>query len=227
MSRWEIEAYLYLHDEEREGLKESLPKWRHLLNMAICDFAQDGSQDIFIVHPYVEEYFQHFCEHEWVDSWGPGGLGKSAGWAMVAYQDWKADPMNTTSVLVSNEIQMIMQRVWKFVEAYFHADRNPLKCGEIYSNPLRLELRPKKDGPATKSRSGIYCVAIPEWETVDGVMRQLGRHNRRTRMFIDEKQSVGAAAVAACANLDDCWGGGFSAYELGQSQKPIGFAGLG
>ena len=224
---WAIEARMYRDRSLRDGNPNALHEWQHLRNMAIEDFPQDGSQQVYIDHHYCADYFQAFCAlgGDWSDApegmatflgnptgdvgdqccnTGPGGLGKSAVWAMVAYQDYKADPENTLVILISTSLVILNDRIYGSILAYhnFLADQFDRKVYEDrYGRPLKQNPQAILLEGSGSRRTGLICVSAPPGETLQSVQKQIGRHARRTRMFQDEANAVAESATDAGINL--------------------------
>jgi hypothetical protein len=195
--------------------------------MAIEDFPQDGSQQVYIDHHYCADYFQAFCTlgGDWSDApegmatflgnpsgdvgdqccnTGPGGLGKSAVWGMVAYQDYKADPENTLVILISTSLVILNDRIYGSILAYhnFLADQFDRKGYEArYGRPLKQNPQAILLEGSGSRRTGLICVSAPPGETLQSVQKQIGRHARRTRMFQDEANAIAESATDAGINL--------------------------
>jgi len=224
---------MYRDLEFRENNPHALAEWEHLRNMTLCDFPQDGSQQVYTHHDYCDDYFQAFCTlgGRWEDApeniqealrdpktgnlptgdvgdqccnTGPGGLGKSAVWAMVAYEDFKADPKNTLCILISTSLVILNDRIYGSILTYheYLAERQGRKAYEAKfgksqkQNPQGIILYP--DG---SRRTGLICVSAPPGETLQSVQKQIGRHAKRTRMFQDEANAVAESATQAGINL--------------------------
>lgn len=215
VSQWEIEAYFYKRDDKREKSRHTLEKWRHLENMIFLDFPQNGKEyqghqywnaagnDVLTYHPYLRDYVWLWCQNDELLNWGPGGIGKSAGWAAVCYEDYCADPENTTTVLVSTSLEILEDRIWgevRKLHSHLVHQRGPeyeARTGRIVnSKPPRIELQ-----RAGRKRSGIFCIASPPGDSRENVKRQIGRHNKYTRLLNDEANAVSDAAVDVVDNL--------------------------
>ena len=166
--------------------------------------------EVLIYHEYLRDYVWLWCEHDELLNWGPGGLGKSAGWAAVCYEDYCADPVNTTTVLVSTSLELLEDRIWgevKKLHSHLVHERGPsyeATVGKIVnSKPARIEL-----SGAGRKRSGIFCIASPPGDSKENVKRQIGRHNQWTRILNDEANAVSDAAVDVVDNLGITGDGG-------------------
>ena len=223
LTQWEVERMCFLATEESRKKLNYLPRWKHLHNMLLCDFPPGGDQ--FTQHWWCEEMCYYLIEHNILLVWGPGGTGKSEVAGFIAWELFKAAPLKTSIYMVSTSLNDLQDRMYgAALKASEMPQTSTPKVGESRKEQALIYRE------VGEKRSGIFCKAFEEGDTMKTIKKRLGMHNRYTYLFVDEANGVPDSVWLAPSNLKrgakafgilalfnpDSWSG-----PMGQASRPV------
>lgn len=218
-----IELALYARDDLRQkGRPQS--KWEHL-RRAIKMHLPDTT---FRWHRWVDDFGEAWCDETEIVVWGAGGTTKSGIVGALSYFDLMAMPKQTLTVMVTNPLEKHWDRCFSKLLQWRNAMPTHLQIGKMVQSPkpalLTVDL---KEG----SRRGVLCISIDKGETGIEIGKKVGAHAPRTRLILEEGQTLPKETLDIATNLfmgstdkKECIIGNPMSWHnnsLGEASKPM------
>jgi hypothetical protein len=188
-----IELAMYAREDLRQQGRP-LSKWEHFrkaIRMVLPDKA-------FAWHRWVDDFGEEWCERTQVNVWGAGGTTKSGIVGCFCYFDLLADPKNTLTVMVTNPLEKHWDRCYSKTLQWRAALPPHLRIGKSVKSPKPALLTVEGDAG---SRRGILCISIDKGETSAEIGKKVGAHAPRTRLILEEGQTLPEDTLDIATNL--------------------------
>jgi len=189
-----VELALYANEATRERTPGVQSKWEHF-RRAIKMHLPDS---VFAWHRWVDDAGEEWCEGTELVIWGAGGTTKSGIIGAFCYFDLMAAPKTTLTVMVTNPQEKHWDRCFSKTLLWREAMPPHLKIGKVVKAPkpalLTMDI-------GQGSRRGILCISIEKGETGMEIGRKVGAHAPRTRLILEEGQTLPITTLEIATNL--------------------------
>lgn len=189
-----IELAMYCRNDLRAMTTKGHSKWEHFRNAIKMHLPEKN----FAWHRWVDDFGEEWCEGTQINVWGAGGTTKSGIVGAFCYFDLMAEPSETLTVMVTNPQEKHWDRCFSKTLAWRAALPEALRIGKVVQSPkpalLTVDI---KEG----SRRGILCISIDKGETGQEIGKKVGAHAPRTRLILEEGQTLPKATLDIATNL--------------------------
>jgi hypothetical protein len=189
-----VELGLYASEKVRSECPGKRSKWEHLRNA----IKMHMPENVFKWHRWVDEAGEEWCENTQLNIWGAGGTTKSGIIGLLCYYDLLASPKNTLIVMVTNPLEKHWDRCFSKTTMWRKALPVEYQIGRVVKSPKPALITVDGD---EGSRRGILCISIDKGETGMEIGKKVGAHAPRTRLILEEGQTLPKDTLNIATNL--------------------------